>query len=111
LVDFVEKVVNDIVEEVVDDIVDDYSDHQCFSSSLGARPVLPMGVDPEAIVESFLSIGSNIFSYSSFQFLYSYDNFIGCATSAADGSSPRGYKGVLTAFYRLKYFLCTTFLL
>jgi hypothetical protein len=30
---------------------------------------------------------------------------IGCTISAPDGSSPRGYKGVLAAFYRLKYFL------
>jgi hypothetical protein len=35
---------------------------QCFLSSSGARPVLPMVVAPEAIVESFLSIGSSILS-------------------------------------------------
>jgi hypothetical protein len=62
LVDFVNKVVNDITDEVVDDIVDDSSDHQCFPSSSGARPVLPMGVAPEAIVKKNSSIGSNILS-------------------------------------------------
>jgi hypothetical protein len=38
-------------------------------------------------------------------FLY----FIGCATSAPDESSPRGYKGMLAASYRLKinYLHCT----
>jgi hypothetical protein len=31
-----------------------------------------------------------------------YDFSIGCATSATDGSSPRGYDWVLAANYRLK---------
>jgi hypothetical protein len=31
----------------------------------GERPALPMGVAPEAIVESFSSIGSSIVFYSS----------------------------------------------
>jgi hypothetical protein len=35
---------------------------QCFLSSSGARPVLPMVVAHEAIVESFSSIGSSILS-------------------------------------------------
>jgi hypothetical protein len=35
--------------------------NQCFPSSSGGRPVLSMGVAPEAIVEKFYSsIGSNI---------------------------------------------------
>jgi hypothetical protein len=36
--------------------------NRCFPSSSGARPVLPMVVAPEAILESFSSIGSNILS-------------------------------------------------
>jgi hypothetical protein len=61
-----------------------------IKSSSGARPALPMGVTTEAIVESFSSIGSSILSS---QLHYSCVNFIGCAISAPDGSSPRGYKG------------------
>jgi hypothetical protein len=35
---------------------------RCFLLSSGARPVLPTVVAPEAIVKSFLSIGSSILS-------------------------------------------------
>jgi hypothetical protein len=57
-----------------------------------------VGVAPEAIVESFSSIGSNILSsrLSSF-FIHAFD-FFWCATSAPDESSPRGYKGCLQPF-------------
>jgi hypothetical protein len=35
---------------------------QCYPLSSGARPVLPMGVAPEAIAEIFSGIGSNTLS-------------------------------------------------
>jgi hypothetical protein len=70
-----------------------------FSIVIGCTTVLPMVVAPEAIVESFLSIGSSILSS---QIRHSCVNFAGCATSAPDSSSPRGYKEVLVACYRLK---------
>jgi hypothetical protein len=62
---------------------------QCFLLSSGARPVLPMVVAPEAIVESFSSIGSSVLLS---QLRRSCIDFVGCATSAPDGSSPRGYS-------------------
>jgi hypothetical protein len=54
------------------------------------------------ISKFFFSCNSNllIINASSFAF-YS----IGCATSAPDGSSPRGYGRVLVADHRLKCFL------
>jgi hypothetical protein len=60
--------------------------------SSGARPVLPMGVAPEAIVESFLSIGSNKLFLCMLCIVALRNDFIGCATSAPSGSSPRGYS-------------------
>jgi hypothetical protein len=61
----------------------------CSLLSSGARPVLPMVVAPEAIVESFLSIGSSVLLS---QLCRSCIGFVGCVTSAPDGSSPRGYS-------------------
>jgi hypothetical protein len=78
--------------------------NQSFLSPSGARPVLPMVVAPEAIVESFSSIGSSILSSHLLSRIILLFNFVGCAPSAPDGSSPRGYKRVLAAWYRLKYF-------
>jgi hypothetical protein len=79
--------------------------HQRCPLSSGARPVLPMGVAPEAIVEIFSGIGSNILS-SHLPAVVLSCYFVGDAPSASDGSSPRGYKGggVLVTFYKLKYF-------
>jgi hypothetical protein len=78
-----------------------------FSIVIGCMTVLPMVVAPEAIVESFLSIDSSILSS---QIRHSCVNFAGCTTSAPDGSSPRGYKGVLAACYRLKNIYSLLFL-
>jgi hypothetical protein len=77
---------------------------QCFLSPSGARPVLPMVVAHEAIVKSFLSIGSSILSSHLPSRIILLFNFVGCAPSAPDGSSPRGYKRVLAACYRLNRF-------
>jgi hypothetical protein len=71
--------------------------------------VLPMVVAPEAIVESFLSIGSSIMSSHLPSCFILLLNFVGCVPSAPDGSSPRGYKRVFAAYYRLKYFFFTTY--
>jgi hypothetical protein len=59
----------------------------------GARPVLPMGVAPEAIVEKsyFKYRLKYIVPTFSHQIKALYDNIVGCAPSAPDGSSPRGY--------------------
>jgi hypothetical protein len=72
---------------------------RCSLLSLGARPVLPMVVAPEAIVESFSSIGSSVLLS---QLCRSCISFIGCATSAPDGSSPQGYSRIFLFGYRLK---------
>jgi hypothetical protein len=68
-----------------------------------------MVVALEAIVESFVEYKLKYTIISSSHLLYSCVNFIGCATSTPDGSSPRGYKGVLAACYRLKYLFWTIF--
>jgi hypothetical protein len=76
--------------------------------SSGARPVLPMGVAPEAIVEFLFEYRLKVSLSASRIFVlqkllcYSYDFFIGCVTSAPNGSSSRGYNGELSADYRLK---------
>jgi hypothetical protein len=75
---------------------------RCFFILSGARPVLPMVVAPEAIVKSFLSIGSSVLLS---QLHRSYIDFVECATSAPDGSSPRGYSQKKLFRYRLKYIL------
>jgi hypothetical protein len=67
---------------------------RCFLLSSGARPVLPMVVAPEAIVESFFEyrLKYTVISSSSPLFLR---KFVGCATSAPDGSSPEAVRGCL----------------
>jgi hypothetical protein len=71
--------------------------------SSGARPALPMGLAPEAIVESFSSIGSSIlFSCILVLLLILHNNFVGCAPSAPDSSSPRDYSRKCVFGYRLK---------
>jgi hypothetical protein len=71
---------------------------RCFLLPSGARAVLPMVVAPEAIVESFSSIGSSVLLS---QLRRSCIDFIRCAISAPDGSSPRGYSRKFFE-YRLK---------
>jgi hypothetical protein len=67
--------------------------------SSGARPALPMGVAPEAIVECLFEYRHKVSSNASRIFdlrknIFPYDRFsIGCVTSGPDGSSPRGYDG------------------
>jgi hypothetical protein len=80
---------------------------RCFLLSSGARPVLPMVVVPEAIVECFSSIGSSVLLS---QLRRSCTDFIRCATSAPDGSSPRGYSRKKLFGYRLKYIYSLLFL-
>jgi hypothetical protein len=67
-------------------------------TSSGARPALPMGVAPEAIVKK------NYFEYRlkyivptfTHQIIALFYNIIGCALNAPDGSSPRGYSRMLS---------------
>jgi hypothetical protein len=54
-----------------------------------------MVVAPEAIVESFLSIGSSIMSSHLPNCIILLLNFIGCAPSAPDGSGPEAIRGCL----------------
>jgi hypothetical protein len=54
-----------------------------------------MVVDPEAIVESFLSMGSSILSSHLPSCIIFLLNFVGCAPSAPDGSSPEAIRGCL----------------
>jgi hypothetical protein len=79
----------------------------CFLLSSGARPVLPMVVAPKAIVESFLSIGSSVLLS---QLRRSCIGFVGCATSAPDGSSPLGYSQIFLFGYQLKNIYSLLFL-
>jgi hypothetical protein len=68
-------------------------------TSSGARPVLPMGVAPEAIVEKKIisSIGSKTLCLLSYhQIVALLNNIAGCALSAPDGSSPRGYTRIFS---------------
>jgi hypothetical protein len=59
---FVDFIVEDYSStKVVDYIFDPFPLTLLLSS--GARPVLPMGVAPEAIAEFFLGIGSNYTNY------------------------------------------------
>jgi hypothetical protein len=55
-----------------------------------------MGVAPEAIVKKLVSsIGfkENVPSFTH-QVIALFDNIVGCALSAPDGSSPRGYSRI-----------------
>jgi hypothetical protein len=65
-------------------------------TSSGARPALPMGVAPEAIVEKtyFEYRLKYIVPTFSHQIKALYDNIVGCALSAPDSSSPRGYSRI-----------------
>jgi hypothetical protein len=68
-------------------------------ASSGARPALPMGVAPEAIVKKNLisSIGSKTLCLlSCHQIVALLNNIAGCALSAPDGSSPRGYSRIFS---------------
>ena len=73
--------------------------------SSGTRTAFPMGVAPEATAKDLcLVVGSTpyaaILSFSLELFIS-----IGCATSAPDGSSPRGYEQMLVFGHRLSPFL------
>jgi hypothetical protein len=63
---------------------------------LGARPALPMGVAPEAIVEKayFEYRLKYIVPTFTHQIVALFDNIVGCALSAPGGSSPRGYSRI-----------------
>jgi hypothetical protein len=67
-----------------------------------------MGMAPEVIVELYLfeyrlKVSSSVTIIIDLHKIFYPCYFsIGCATNAPDGSSPRGYGGVLTADYRLK---------
>jgi hypothetical protein len=67
-----------------------------YKTSSGVRPALPMGVAPEAIVEKLISsIGSKTMCLLSCHEIITYLNkIVGCALSALDGSSPRGYSRI-----------------
>jgi hypothetical protein len=89
---------------------------RCFLLSSGARPVLPMVVALEAIVESFSSIGSSVLLS---QLHRSCIDFVGCATSTPDGSSPRGLaeffcssigSKIFSPFYSFVVISCKRFL-
>jgi hypothetical protein len=69
-----------------------------YKTSSGARPALPMVVAPEAIVEKLISsIGSSIlYPPATFSLELFNDNIVGCALSAPDGSSPRGYSRIFS---------------
>jgi hypothetical protein len=57
-----------------------------------------MGVAPEAIVEEFFFEYrlKYIVTTCNLQFEIFYDNIVGCALSAPDGSSPRGYSQIFS---------------
>jgi hypothetical protein len=65
-------------------------------TSSGVRPVLPMGVAPEAIVEKSYFEYRLKYSVPTFthQIVALFDNIVGCVLSAPDGSSPRGYSRI-----------------
>jgi hypothetical protein len=57
------------------------------------QPVLSMGVAPKAIVEIFSTIGSSkLFFYIPVDLLILCNDFVGCAPTAPNSSSPRGYS-------------------
>jgi hypothetical protein len=62
----------------------------------GARPALPMGVAPKAIVEKtfFKYRLQYIVPTFTHQIAALFDNIVGCALNAPDGSSPRGYSQI-----------------
>jgi hypothetical protein len=68
---------------------------RCFLLSSGAQPVLPMVVAPEAIVESFSSIGSSILSsrLSSFVILVLISS--GARLVLPMGVAPEAIRGCL----------------
>ncbi len=76
-----------------------------FIISSGTRTAFPMGVAPEATAKDLcLVVGSTPYAAI---LSFSLDLFIsiGCATSAPDGSSPRGYEQMLVFGHRLSPFL------
>jgi hypothetical protein len=68
-------------------------------TSSGACPALPMGVAPEAIVKK-----KTYFEYRlkyivptfTHHIVALFNNIVGCALSAPDGSSPRGYSRIFS---------------
>jgi hypothetical protein len=63
----------------------------------GARPALPIGVAPEAIVKNMFRVQAQInHFFFDHQVIALFDNIIGCAASAPDGSSPRGYSRIFS---------------
>jgi hypothetical protein len=74
---------------------------QCYSSSSGARRVLPMGVAPEAVAEFFLGIGSRIYILS--PYLFSCDTLgtivLRYSSRSSGDRSPRVHEGVLCDFF------------
>ena len=80
-----------------------------FIISSGTRTAFPMGVAPEATAKDLcLVVGSTPY-VAIFSFFLEVFISIGCATSAPDGSSPRGYEQMLAFDHRLSPFLfCNT---
>ena len=76
-----------------------------FIISSGTRTAFPMGVAPEATAKDLcLGVGSTPY-VAIFSFFLEVFISIGCATSAPDGSSPRGYEQMLVFDHRLSPFL------
>jgi hypothetical protein len=65
-------------------------------TSSGACSSLPMGVAPESIVERLISsIGSKTICFlTCHEIITLLNKIVGCALSAPDGSSPRGYSRI-----------------
>ena len=82
----------------------------CFSIfplliSSGTRTAFPMGVAPEATAKDLcLVVGSTPYA-AIFSFFPEIFKSIGCANSAPDGSSPRGYEQIFVFDHRLTPFL------
>jgi hypothetical protein len=68
---------------------------QCFLSLSGARPVLLLVVAPEAIVESFSSIGSSILSSRLSSFIILVLILSGARLALPMGVAPEAIRGCL----------------
>jgi hypothetical protein len=55
-----------------------------------------MVVAPEAIVKKILFFSSLLYPPVTFSLEFFNDNIVGCAPSAPDGSSPRGYSRIFS---------------
>jgi hypothetical protein len=84
--------------------------NQCFPSSSGARPVLPMGVAPEAIVEKKSSIGSNILSPCVSTFFILVMIISGALPALPMVVAPEAIRGCLQPFIDSNIFFAQLFL-